>query len=244
MVELLSRIIGNDYISTLVMSLLPLIELKGGIVFARGVGFDFLVALALAFAGSTIVFVPLFFLLRPLLNLLKKIKWFNGFAVKVENYFKGRAEKALKKSITVKNEELNGEVSKAENSAKKEIRLKQLSVFIFVAIPLPMTGVWTGTVIAVFLGLKFKETVLPVVFGNLVAGLIISGLAELFLAIWDIAALDYVLYVIFGLALLLLAITLIKMSLSKKSKAEKGENGDDTVTNGNGGTADKDTLEE
>ena len=63
MVEFIRGIVGNDLWSTLIMSFVPLIELKGGIVFARGVGFDFLLSLVLAYLGSTIVFFPIYFLL-------------------------------------------------------------------------------------------------------------------------------------------------------------------------------------
>ena len=129
MTEFIRNLIGNDILSTAVMSFVPLVELKGGIVFARAIGLDFLTALLLAYAGSTLVFFPIYFLLRPILNLLKKIKWFNKFALKVENYFAKKADEAL---------------AKQEKTGKKpRISLKALAVFIFVAIPLPMTGVWT-----------------------------------------------------------------------------------------------------
>ena len=95
------------------------------------------------------------------------------------------------------------------------LSLKKLGVFIFVAIPLPMTGIWTGTAIAVFLGLKFKEAILPALIGNLVAGLIISVLAEVCLSIWTIAVLDYILYGLFALAIILLIVVIIKIANSK-----------------------------
>lgn len=44
MVEFIQNLIGNDLWATIIMSFVPLIELKGGIVFARGVGFNFLEA--------------------------------------------------------------------------------------------------------------------------------------------------------------------------------------------------------
>ena len=100
-------------------------------------------------------------------------------------------------------------------NTKKAISLKQLGVFIFVAIPMPMTGIWTGTAIAVFLGLKFKDAILPVCIGNLTAGLIISILAEVCLAIWTIEVLDYVLYALFALAIIFLIVVIIKISKSK-----------------------------
>ena len=79
-------------------------------------------------------------------------------------------------------------------------------VFAFVAVPLPMTGVWTGTAIAVFLGLKFWDAFFPVAVGNLVAGLLISLFTWIFK--------DYVQYVILALgigALALLVLFIVKV---------------------------------
>ena len=204
----IANLIGNNFIATAIVSFFPLIELKGGIVFARGVGYGFFEALGLSYLGSTIAFFPVFFLLIPILNLLKKAKWFNKFVLKIESYINGRAERSVK----------NG---KGVSSEKSALKFKMLAVFIFVSIPLPMTGVWTGTAIAVFLGLKFKESILPIVAGNLIAGVIISLLAELFIAIWNIAALDYVLWALFGLAIIILVITIVKIVRQKPTAGNK-----------------------
>lgn len=210
MVGFIQNLIGNNYLATVIMSLVPMIELKGGIVFARGVGLDFLLAFLLAFAGSTLVFIPIYFLLRPILNALKKIKWFNKFALKIEGYFQLKAEQSLE-----------GQDKKSQNKKLSATTKKVIAVFVFIAIPLPLTGVWTGTAIAVFLGLKFREVILPVLAGNLVAGLLISLLAELCMAIWTITALDYILYGLFALALILLVITIIKIAKQKPNKDEE-----------------------
>lgn len=225
MTEFIRDLIGNDYWATFIMSIVPLIELKGGIVFARGLPtFNFFNAFLLSYAGSTLVFIPVYFLLRPILNLLKKIKWFNGFAVRVESYFADKAEETL--SNSEKKAEKREKTRKCETEKEKQksgTLIKQIGVFIFVAIPLPMTGVWTGTAIAVFLNLKFKDVIWPIMLGNLVAGLIISLLAELFIAVWSLAALDYVLYALFALALIILVFTIVKMSKRKTNKSETEE---------------------
>ena len=51
---------------------------------------------------------------------------------------------------------------------------------IFVAIPLPLTGVWMGTCLAVVLGLNFWETMASTIVGNLIAGIIISTICVIF----------------------------------------------------------------
>ena len=210
MVEFIQNLIGNDRIATLIMSLVPLIELKGGIIFARGASLNFFESFGLSYLGSTLAFIPVFFLLIPILNLLKKIKWFKAFADKIELFFKDKADSALKKA------------EKSGKKARTEKFYKILGTFIFVAIPLPMTGVWTGTAVAVFLGLKFKDAVLPVVIGNFIAGAIISLLAEIILsASGNLAILDYILYGLFALAAVMLILVIIKISLKKKSATEE-----------------------
>ena len=209
MTEFIKNLIGNDIWATVIMSIVPLIELKGGIIFARSAGMGFLQAFGLAYVGSTIVFIPIYFLLKPILNLLKKVKWFSGFANKVEGFIVEKADNAMQKQL--------------EKKGKKTISeklIKQLVVLIFVAIPLPMTGVWMGTAVAVFLGLKFKDVIIPILTGNLIAGLLISLLAELFLFIGDIAILDYVLWALFGLAIVLFVVTLVKVLRTKSVKQE------------------------
>ena len=203
MIDFIVNLIKNNLLATLIMSLFPMIELKGGIVFARGVGYNFFEALGLSYIGSTIAFFPIFFLLITILKLLKRIKFVDKFALSIEKYIKDKAKSSLKDS----------------NKNWTEDFIKSISVFIFVAIPLPMTGVWMGTAIAVFLGMKFKDAILPITIGNLVAGVIISLLAEGCISIFNnIRVLDYVLYGLFILAIILLLITIIKIYNKGKEK--------------------------
>lgn len=207
MVEFIQSLIGNEYLATFIMSFVPLIELKGAIVFGHGAGLGFFTAIIVAFIGSSLVCIPIYFLLKPVLNLLKKIKWFNRFANNIEDYFEHKAQQAL------------NEQKDKSRKPRSECYLKKLGVFIFVAIPLPMTGVWTGTAIAVFLGLKFTQIIIPICLGNLVAGSIISGLAALCSSLWSIEVMDYILYALLGIAVLLFAIVVFKI-ITKKSHQE------------------------
>jgi len=197
-IDQINNFTGNPLITAFLIALIPLIELKGAIIWARASDIGFFISLITSYFGSTIVAVPIFFLLLPILNALKKVKWFNKFACKVEAYFQNKAEEIISKR-------------KGGNLSAK--RMKQIGVFIFVAIPLPMTGVWTGTAIAVFLNLKFKEAILPIILGNLVAGIIIAVLAELFSNYLNI-----ILWILFGLAALLFVVFILKIILSKPKK--------------------------
>ena len=212
MVDFISNLIGNEYLATLIMSLFPLIELKGAIVFARGAGINFINSFVLSYLGSTVVFILVYFLLKPVLNLLKKIKFISRLAQKAESYCQEKAKEAIE-----------NQKRKGKTATMSETMLKILGVFIFVAIPLPMTGVWTGTAIAVFLDLKFKDVVLPVAIGNFIAGTLISVLAEVCMALWSIAVLDYILYALFIIAIILLFVLIIKVLKQKPKGSEKGE---------------------
>ena len=87
----------------------------------------------------------------------------------------------------------------------KKFWLKTLGLFGFVAIPLPLTGVWTGTCIGVMLGFNFWETCAIVIAGNLTAGLIITFICSIFPAFTTI-----ILYVFLGVVVVLALYGVIK----------------------------------
>jgi uncharacterized membrane protein len=210
MTEFISNLIGNEYIATVIVSLFPLIELKGGIVYAQSAGINFVLSFLLAYLGSTIVYILVYFLVKPVLALLKKIKWVKGFAERVELYFEKKANNALE------------ERKNKNKKIKNQNFLKAMTVSVFVAIPLPMTGVYAGTFLAVFLGLSFIETIMPVAIGNFIAGVLILILSAVCKTLN--VNLDLVLYILLGLGIILFSATIIKIALGKKHKeGEKAE---------------------
>ena len=200
-VEFLQSITDNPYLTVVLTSMFPLIELKGAIPVGTALGLGLWQTAGLAYIGSTIISLPIFFLLVPVFNLMKKWKPLSRLVEKIEGVFKRQAEKV-----------------RAKGGAGNVKRMLSMGVYIFVALPLPLTGVWTGTAIAVFLGLNFKESILPIVFGNLTAGSIITLLTYLFK--------DYVEYIILGLfavAIIMLIVFIVKVAISKPEQASEGE---------------------
>ena len=199
--EFLVEIFGNPYIAVLFIAMIPLIELKGAIPVGMtpAFGLSLLETAVIAYLGSTLISFLVFFLLKPVFALLKKIKIFNLIVRKCEGLF---IHKALE--IT---EKTNGSV---EKEAKK---IMIIALLIFVAVPFPVTGVWTGTAVAVFLGLKFREAVMPLALGNLIAGSLITLLTFLFEAYVDL-----IIYCLFALAIVMLVVTVIKIAKSKPSE--------------------------
>lgn len=199
--EFLIELLKSPYVAVVVVAMIPLIELKGAIPVGMtpAFGLSLLETALFAYLGSTLISLLVFFLLKPVFAVLKKIKIFNLLVRKCEGLFIHKAEKIALKT--------NGSV---EKEAKK---IMIIALFIFVAVPFPVTGVWTGTAIAVFLGLKFKEAVLPLTLGNLVAGSIITMLTYLFRDYVDI-----IIYALFAIAIVMLVITVIKIAKSKPSE--------------------------
>lgn len=185
---------GNKILATLFVSMFPLIELKGAIPIGMGLfGMNLWETAGIAYLGSTLVSVAEFFILIPIFNLLKKIGFIKRLIEKIEQVFKDKAEEIAKK---------------ADGSAEKEARkIMMLSLFVFVAVPFPVTGVWTGTAIAVFLGLKFRESVLPIAGGNLIAGILITLLTMAFGSY-----VDYIIYALFAIAIVMLVVFIVKVA--------------------------------
>lgn len=196
-VKFLQSITDNSILLTLLSSMIPLIELKGAIPVGVGLGLDIWAAAGIAYLGSTIVVIPIFFLLIPIFNLLKKIPFIKRLVEKLEAMLKNRAKKMAEKSK-----------GSAEETARK---ILMWGLFIFVAIPLPVTGVWTGTAIAVFLGMKFKDSILPLAAGNLVAGTLVT---LLIMAVGASNA-NLILNIVLILAAVMLVVTIVKIALTK-----------------------------
>ena len=164
---------ANSAFATVIISMIPIIELRGAIPFGAAVSLWGANALPVwesflfAVLGSSIVCVILTFLFWPLFRWLKSTKWFKNLAEKIE-------KKLQKKSKNISDK------AEAEQSKSKSNFIKWFGVFVFVAIPLPLTGVWTGTCLALFLGLSKKDTIISVLSGNLVAGVIMMVISYFF----------------------------------------------------------------
>lgn len=157
--------LGSPYLVTFIISMIPMIEVRGAIPIAIKMGMNPWSSYFFSCVSALLVCPALILCLRPLLNALKKTKMFKGLARAVEDKFKLQAKKIEDKAL-----------DKTENDARKrKLELyKMLGLFVFVAIPLPMTGVWTATMIAVFINMDIKRSILSIAAGNFVAGALIT----------------------------------------------------------------------
>lgn len=132
---------------------LPIIELRGAIPVGLSLGLSPLHATVLSFIGSMIPVPFILFTIRPIFNYLKKARM-----------FKNIVEKLTIRSIN--------------NNGSKIQKYGAWGLLIFVAIPLPGTGVWSGSLAAALLDMRFKWAFPAIFFGNLIAAVIIMTLSN------------------------------------------------------------------
>lgn len=131
-------------------SMAPISELRGAIPYAVISGMDLLSAALWCTAWNAAVPLVVYAFLDTVHKLLYRLGWYKGF-------FDRSVERARAK--------IHPEVEK----------YGMLGILIFVAIPLPMTGAWTGILGAWILGLDRKKSILAVIGGVMVAGAIITA---------------------------------------------------------------------
>ncbi len=146
----------KKYIITFFISMVPLVELRGGVPFGTGMDLPWHWCLIVCMIGNMIPVPFIFFFARKLLI------W-------------GSDKKIIGKfcSFCLQKGEKGGK--KLQEKAGRGI---YVALLLFVGIPLPGTGAWTGTLAASILDLDFKKSTLAVVLGVLLAGLIMTVLSQ------------------------------------------------------------------
>ena len=214
MISVLSNIFvsifgSNSWLATIIISMFPIIELKGAIPVGMSVDFwgenvlSEREAFLFSLLGSCLVIPILAVVFKPIIRWMLGTRFFKKIAVVVN-------DKVNKSSAKIENKIKDGGTAN-----KKSTIIKMLGVFSFVAVPLPLTGVWTGTAIAVCLGLKFWQVVVSCVLGNIVAGFLIMVVCS---AIPQFTSILFV--VVLAIVLVMLLIMIIKILLNKKAKEE------------------------
>ncbi len=204
-------LIGNDYITVFIVSMIPFVEVRGSIPIAIAMGMNVFAAFGLAFLGSAIWCPILLAIFRPIINWLKKFKIFRAIVEAIEDGFKSKAK---------------GVEDKANQFDASQIeKRKMLGLYAFVAFPVPMTGVWTGSAIGAFLDMSFWKAMLVIIVGDLTACIIMS-----ILSYFAAAYIDIILLVVFIIVILAIAYFIARVIYKavKKSKEAKIEGTNDT----------------
>lgn len=175
------------YIIVALVSMVPIIELRGAIPIAESLRLNIFIYYPIAIIANMLP-VPFIYLFAR-----KVLEW-------------GKDKKIIGKFFTfcLEKGEKGGEKLK-KSAGNKGIFL---ALLIFVGIPLPGTGAWTGTLAASLLNLDFKTSILAVTLGVLLAGIIMS-LGSKIVSILGLPGL-------FAIIVLIVVIAIVAMFLKKK----------------------------
>lgn len=130
------------------ISLFPVLELRGGMIAARLLEIPFLQAFIICYVGNMLPIPFILLFIRKIFAWMRKFKAFARIVDKME-------ERSEKKKGTIQ-------------------KYKEWGLLLFVAIPLPGTGGWTGALIAALMDLRFKKCLPIITLGVFIAGLIMS----------------------------------------------------------------------
>lgn len=129
-----------------IISMIPILELRGGLLAASLLKIPAVKAIPICIAGNIIPIPFILLFIRQIFKWLKKTKLFRGLIVKLEN-------RAMGKSDQIK-------------------RYEFLGLLLFVGIPLPGTGAWTGSLIASLLEVDIKKSSIAILCGLFMASAI------------------------------------------------------------------------
>ena len=133
---------------TFIISMLPVLELRGGMVAAALMNIPYFEALGICLAGNILPIPFLLLLINPLFAWMKGTKLLRPIVERLE-----------KRTLSKKDRLEKGEF---------------WGLLIFVGIPLPGTGAWTGAMLAALLGIKFKKSSVAIGLGVILAAAIMS----------------------------------------------------------------------
>ena len=129
-----------------IISMIPILELRGGLLAASLLKIPAVKAIPICIAGNIIPIPFILLFIRQIFKWLKKTKLFRGLIIKLEN-------RAMGKSDQIK-------------------RYEFLGLLLFVGIPLPGTGAWTGSLIASLLEVDIKKSSIAIFCGLIMATVI------------------------------------------------------------------------
>lgn len=146
----LGRYVSKEIV-VFIISMIPILELRGGLIVSKLLQVPITTAIPICIVGNIIPIPFILLFIKQIFKLLKKIKLFRGIIERME-------KRAMSKSDNIKRYEFWGLV-------------------LFVGIPLPGTGAWTGSLIAALLDVDFKKAVLAELLGIAIATVIMSFLS-------------------------------------------------------------------
>lgn len=149
LMQWLTETVSGEFIWTMLVSMVPVVELRGGIPFGVTAGLPVWLAYLAAVIGNIIPAPFIIVYIRRIFQWMRrKMPRLNKLVDKLEQ--------------------------KAHTKGQSVRKYKYLGLAIFVAIPLPGTGAWTGALVAAFMDMPLRKAIPSIIIGVLVAGVAIS----------------------------------------------------------------------
>ena len=137
-----------DLVVTFLLSMLPIFELRGSIPYAIAVGVPWPTAFVVSVVGNFLAVIPIVYLIGPVSEWLRRWDLFDRF--------------------------FDWLFARTRRKGKLIERWEMLGLILFVAIPLPITGAWTGSVAAFIFGIRKPMALLALLTGILIAGTVVT----------------------------------------------------------------------
>lgn len=138
---------------TMLLAAMPISELRGAIPVGVALGLSLKKAFWLSVLGNLLPVCPILYLLTPISERFRDIPM-------IDRFFQWFFERTKRKAKVVE-------------------RYEALGLILFVAMPLPVTGAWTGCVAASIFKIRFRYAFFSIATGVFVAGCIVSGLVSI-----------------------------------------------------------------
>lgn len=160
---IVEAITGADvgkYLATLIISMIPVIELRGAIPIGVSLGLSHAEAMGISIIGNMLPVPFIILFIRPI------FRWMTRKS--------GKLARLAEKLET-----------KAEGKWDKIHCYQFFALTIFVAIPLPGTGAWSGALIAAVMNMRLRNALPSILLGVLIAGILVSGITYGFTSIFN-----------------------------------------------------------
>ena len=150
---------GGEFLWTILVSMVPVIELRGGVPFGTALGLAPLHALVVCIIGNMLPIPFIIVYIRRIFHWMRR-----------------------------RSPRLNALVDKLEKKAhlkgQKVTKYKYIGLWLFVAIPLPGTGAWSGALIAAVMNMRLRNALPSILLGVIIAGILVTGLTYGFTSIF------------------------------------------------------------
>lgn len=142
------KVFGNEFVVT-VVAMIPIFELRGAVPVGLALGMPWYKTFIFALIGNIIPMPFILLFIQKIFVVLRRFKFFDKLITRIEN--------------------------KAKKNIDKVKKYEFWGLCIFVAIPLPGTGGWTGALIGSILEMRFRDALASVVLGILIADIVVTG---------------------------------------------------------------------